>query len=123
MGLYDAILIKENHIIAAGSIANAVIQSRRQFPDKMIEVEVENLPQIQQALQAGAHRLLLDNMSVEQLREAVQQATGRAELEASGGITLDNVRDIALTGVDFISIGSITKNINAVDLSMRFEFD
>lgn len=123
MGLYDAILIKENHIIAAGSISDAVTQSLQQFTDKMVEVEVENLQQVQQALLAGAHRLLLDNMSPSQLREAVQWVDGRAELEASGGITLENIRDIALTGVDFISIGAITKDIKAVDLSMRFEFD
>jgi len=123
MGLYDAILIKENHIIAAGSIENAVIQSLQQFPQKMVEVEVENLQQVQQALNAGAHRLLLDNMSTALMREAVQLVGGRAELEASGGITLDNIRDIALAGVDYISIGAITKNIEAVDLSMRFEFD
>jgi nicotinate-nucleotide pyrophosphorylase (carboxylating) len=123
MGLYDAILIKENHIIAAGSITQAVTRSLRQFPDKMVEVEVENLSQVQQALQAGAHRLLLDNMSTAQLRDAVHMVASRSELEASGGITLDNIREIALTGVDFISIGAITKNIEAVDLSMRFEFD
>ena len=123
MGLYDAILIKENHIIAAGSIANAVTQSLQQFPDKLVEVEVETLQQVQQALLAGAHRLLLDNMSTTQMREAVQVVAGQAELEASGGITLENIRDIALTGVDFISVGAMTKSIEAVDLSMRFEFD
>jgi nicotinate-nucleotide pyrophosphorylase (carboxylating) len=123
MGLYDAILIKENHIVAAGNITNAVTQSLQQFPDKMVEVEVENLQQLQQALQAGAHRLLLDNMSADHMREAVNMVAGRAELEASGGITSENIRDIALTGVDFISIGAITKDIKAVDLSMRFEFD
>lgn len=123
MGLYDAILIKENHIIAAGSIANAVTQSLRQFPDKTVEVEVENFQQLQQALDAGAHRLLLDNMTEAQIRDAVQKVAGRAELEASGGISLDNLRAFALTGVDFISIGALTKNVAAVDLSMRFEFD
>jgi nicotinate-nucleotide pyrophosphorylase (carboxylating) len=123
MGLYDAILIKENHIIAAGSIANAVTQSLRQFPDKTVEVEVENFQQLQQALDAGAHRLLLDNMTETQIRDAVQKVAGRAELEASGGISLDNLRAFALTGVDFISIGALTKNVTAVDLSMRFEFD
>ena len=123
MGLYDAILIKENHIIAAGSIGAAVTRSLQQFPDKMVEVEVENLPEMQQALTAGAHRILLDNMSVEQMRKAVQQTDGRAELEASGNISLANIRDIASSGVDFISIGSLTKNVTAVDLSMRFDFD
>jgi nicotinate-nucleotide pyrophosphorylase (carboxylating) len=123
MGLYDAILIKENHIIAAGSITTAVTQSRQQFPDKMVEVEVENLEELQQALDAGAHRVLLDNMSVNDMRTAVQLSGGRVELEASGNITLDTIRDIATTGVDFISIGSLTKNVAAVDLSMRFDFD
>ncbi|KPJ87219.1 MAG: nicotinate-nucleotide pyrophosphorylase [Gammaproteobacteria bacterium SG8_11] len=123
MGLYDAILIKENHIIAAGSITNAVTQCRKQFPDKMVEVEVENLEELQQALDAGAHRVLLDNMSTDQLKAAVQQTAGRAQLEASGNITLDNIRDIAATEVDFISIGGLTKNVSAVDLSMRFDFD
>lgn len=123
MGLYDAILIKENHIIAAGSIAAAVRQCLEQFPGKMIEVEVENMAEIRQALEAGAHRLLLDNMSLEQLKNAVHEVAGRAELEASGGIHLENVKQIALTDVDFISVGSITKNIEAVDLSMRFDFD
>jgi nicotinate-nucleotide pyrophosphorylase (carboxylating) len=123
MGLYDAILIKENHIIAAGSIAAAVGQSRQQFPDKMVEVEVENLAELQQALDAGAHRVLLDNMSVDDMRAAVQQSAGRVELEASGNITLERIRDIAATGVDYISIGGLTKNVTAVDLSMRFDFD
>jgi nicotinate-nucleotide pyrophosphorylase (carboxylating) len=123
MGLYDAILIKENHIIAAGSIANAVAHSLQQFPDKMVEVEVENLAELQQALDAGAHRVLLDNMSVDDMRTAVQQAAGRVELEASGNVTFDTIRDIAATGVDFISIGGLTKNVTAVDLSMRFDFD
>ncbi len=123
MGLYDAILIKENHIIAAGSIAAAVAQSRKQFPDKMVEVEVENLAELKQALEAGAHRVLLDNMSEDDMRAAVQLSAGLVELEASGNITLDNVRDIAATGVDFVSIGGLTKTVTAVDLSMRFEFD
>lgn len=123
MGLYDAILIKENHIIAAGSIANAVAQSQQQFPDKMVEVEVENLQEMQQALGAGAQRILLDNMSIKAMQMAVQQVAGRTQLEASGNISLDNIRDIALTGVDFISIGGLTKHVTAVDLSMRFDFD
>jgi nicotinate-nucleotide pyrophosphorylase (carboxylating) len=123
MGLYDAILIKENHLIAAGSIANAVAASRQQFPDKMVEVEVETLSELQQALDAGAHRILLDNMSVDDMCSAVQQTAGRAELEASGNVTLENIRDIAATGVDFISVGGLTKHLIAVDLSMRFDFD
>jgi len=123
MGLYDAILIKENHIIAAGSIAAAVMQSLQLFPDKMVEVEVEDLQELQQALEAGAHRLLLDNMSLEDMRTAVQLTAGRAQLEASGNITLETIPQIAATGVDFISSGGLTKNVRAVDLSMRFEFD
>lgn len=120
MGLYDAILIKENHIMAAGSIARAVTAARAQAPRVMVEVEVETLGELREALEAGADRLLLDNFGLEQLRAAVAVAAGRAELEASGGITLENVRAVAETGVDFISIGSITKHLRAVDLSMRF---
>ncbi len=119
-GLYDGILIKENHITAAGSIAQAVNNARRVNPGMAVEIEVENRQQITAALEAGAERLLLDNFSLDALNEAVRQAGGRTELEASGGITIDNVRDIALTGVDYISIGSLTKNIQAVDLSMLF---
>ncbi len=119
-GLYDGILIKENHITAAGSIAQAVSNARRVNPGMAVEIEVENRQQITAALEAGAERLLLDNFSLDALNEAVRQAGGRTELEASGGITIDNVRDIALTGVDYVSIGSLTKNIQAVDLSMLF---
>ena len=119
-GLYDGILIKENHITAAGSIAQAVINARGVNPGMPVEVEVEDMAQITAALEAGAERLLLDNFSLEALREAVRQVAGRAELEASGGINIDNLRDIALTGVDYISIGSLTKNIHAIDLSMIF---
>ncbi len=120
MGLYDAVLIKENHILAAGSIAQAVAVARRVAAGKSVEVEVENLEELQQALAAAADSVLLDNFTPEQLAEAVAINRGRARLEASGGITLDNIRRIAETGVDFISVGSITKDLNAVDLSMRF---
>ena len=120
-GLYDGILIKENHIAAAGSISKAVRDASTANPDVMVEVEVENDAQMQQALDAGADRLLLDNYSLAAMATAVQVVAGRAELEASGGITLENLRDTALTGVDFISIGSLTKNIHAIDLSMIFE--
>ncbi|MCR4347972.1 MAG: carboxylating nicotinate-nucleotide diphosphorylase [Sulfuricaulis sp.] len=121
MGLYDAILIKENHIAAAGSIASALRSAKASAPsDVTVEIEVENLAQLRDALQAGATRILLDNFSVEELRTAVQETRGRAKLEASGGINLSNIRAIAETGVDFISIGDITKNVEAVDLSMRF---
>jgi len=121
-GLYDAILIKENHLAAAGSVAGALREAQRIAPPGVwIQIEVENLPQLREALAAGARMILLDNMPLKQMREAVTVAAGRAELEASGGITLDNVRAIAETGVDRISIGSLTKDIKAVDLSMRFE--
>lgn len=121
-GLFDAVLIKENHIIAAGSISQAVNNAKQMYPDLMIEVEIEQLSQIEEAIKTGAHRLLLDNMDNKQLREAVKLADSRLELEASGGVELDNLKDIALTGVDFISVGTLTKDIKAVDLSMRFEF-
>ena len=121
MGLYDAILIKENHIVAAGSIERAISSARQLSPDLSIEVEVENLEQLQQALAAHADSILLDNFALDDLPAAVTLSAGRAKLEASGGITLDNVRDIASTGVDFISVGSLTKHIQAVDLSMRVE--
>ena len=121
-GLFDGILIKENHIIAAGSITQAVLAMRRQRPDMAIEVEVENLGELDEALAAGADRVLLDNFNLAQLRKAVQINGGRAQLEASGGITLDNLRSVAETGVDFISAGELTKDLEAVDLSMRFNF-
>ncbi|HAC33608.1 MAG TPA: carboxylating nicotinate-nucleotide diphosphorylase [Gammaproteobacteria bacterium] len=119
IGLFDAILLKENHIIAAGSIAQAVAQARIQNSAVLLEVEVETLDELEQALQAGADRVLLDNFSLDQLRQAVAQTTGRAELEASGGITLQTIAEIAATGVDFISVGELTKSVGALDLSMR----
>jgi nicotinate-nucleotide pyrophosphorylase (carboxylating) len=120
-GLYDGILIKENHIAAAGSINKAVKNARTANPNVMVEVEVEDDGQIQQALAAGADRLLLDNFTLPALIAAVQVVAGRAELEASGGITLENLRETARTGVDFISIGTLTKDIHAIDLSMIFD--
>ena len=120
-GLYDGILIKENHIAAAGSISKAVRDASTANPDVMVEVEVENDEQMHQALDAGADRLLLDNYSLAAMATAVQVVAGRAELEASGGITLENLRETALTGVDFISIGTLTKDIYAIDLSMVFD--
>jgi nicotinate-nucleotide pyrophosphorylase (carboxylating) len=121
MGLYDAILIKENHIAAAGSIT-AALETARHSASKgvSVEIEVENIGQLREALAAGADRLLLDNFSVEELKAAVTETRARAKLEASGGINLSNIRTIAETGVDFISIGDITKNVRALDLSMRF---
>ncbi len=124
IGLYDGILIKENHIIASGSIAQTLHKARTIAPTKtMIEIEVETLDELHQALHAGATMILLDNFELEMLRNAVilnQQYTQPAILEASGNITLTNVRSIAETGIDRISIGSLTKNIKAIDLSMRF---
>jgi len=125
MGLFDGILIKENHIMAAGSIAQAVAEARRGGAQVPVEVEVENLPQLLQAIDAGADVAMLDNYSLPAMREAVA-ANARAKkplkLEASGGITSATIREVAETGVDFISVGSITKHVRAIDLSMRFEF-
>ena len=122
MGLYDAIMLKENHIAAFGGVAPAMAAARKAAdPGIWIQVEVETLDQLKEALADGATMILLDNMSPDQMREAVRITARRAELEASGGITLDNVRVIAETGVDRISIGALTKDIDAVDFSMRFE--
>lgn len=120
MGLYDGILIKENHIRAAGSISAAL--AKVQAPSGIIvEVEVENLVELEEALSAGAQHVLLDNFDLDALRSAVRITRGRARLEASGGITLENIRAIAETGVDAISVGGLTKDVQAVDLSMRFQ--
>ena len=121
MGLYDAILIKENHIEAAGSLENALARSQQAGSGVLVEVEVETLDQLRRALAAGVTRILLDNMPVEQLKAAVAINQDQAELEASGGVNLNNVRAIAQTGVNFISVGDLTKDVEAVDLSMRFE--
>ncbi len=122
LGLHDAILIKENHIAAAGSVGAALGAARAAAGAGIpVEIEVENLTQLREALENGATRILLDNFSPEGLRTAVRETAGRARLEASGGVDLDNIRSIAETGVDFISIGSLTKNLRAVDLSLRFE--
>ena len=120
IGLYDAFLIKENHIAACGGISQAIATARKQEPTKPVEVEVESLHELKQALEAGADRIMLDNFSLADMRKAVQLATGRAELEASGGITEQTLRPIAETGVDYISIGALTKDCRAIDLSMRF---
>jgi nicotinate-nucleotide pyrophosphorylase (carboxylating) len=122
IGLFDAILIKENHIMAAGGVAAALREAAHVAPPGVwTQIEVETFAQLREALAAGARMILLDNMNLDQMREAVAITAGRAELEASGGITLENVRAIAETGVDRISIGSLTKDIRSVDLSMRFE--
>ena len=120
VGLYDGILIKENHIIAAGSIKAVIEQARSYAPSNVfIEVEVEDLAQLDEALAAGAKMILLDNMDLDHMRAAVALNDGRAELEASGGVNLERVRAIAETGVDRISIGSLTKDLRAIDLSLR----
>lgn len=120
IGLFDAFLIKENHILAAGSITAAIERARAIKSSVAVQVEVENFEELQEAIKAGAEKILLDNMSIEKMREAVAITRGRATLEASGGVTLDNVHVIAETGVDFISSGDITKDLHAVDLSMCF---
>ncbi|MCX9157201.1 carboxylating nicotinate-nucleotide diphosphorylase [Niveibacterium sp. 24ML] len=120
VGLYDGILIKENHIIAAGSIAKAVETARAIAPSHaFIEVEVENIDELRQAIAAGIDMILLDNMSLEEMREAVKVANGRAALEASGGLDLQSIRAVADVGVDRISIGRLTKDVRAIDLSLR----
>ena len=120
MGLFDGVLIKENHIASAGGIAAVLIKAKKLAPHLPIEIEVENIDQLTQAIAAGAKLILLDNFDLAGLREAVAVTAGRALLEASGGINLQTVRKIAETGVDRISVGSLTKDIEAVDLSMRF---
>jgi nicotinate-nucleotide pyrophosphorylase (carboxylating) len=119
IGLFDAFLIKENHIMACGGIINAVQTAKQNEPGKPVEVEVESLNELTQALDAGADIVMLDNFSLEEMRQAVQITNGRAKLEASGGITDATLLPIAETGVDYISIGSLTKHCEAVDLSMR----
>ena len=119
-GLYDAILIKENHISAAGGIVPAVQRAQELHPNVLLEVEAENLDQLSQAIAAGADRALLDNFELTQLRKAVNLTDGRISLEASGNVTEETVRSIAETGVDFISTGAITKHVRAIDYSMRF---
>lgn len=120
LGLYDGILIKENHIHAAGSISAAVAAARREALGMTVEVEVENLEEVKEALAAGADILLLDNFGLEAMRAAVALNEGRARLEASGNVSLQTLREVALTGVDYISVGAMTKDLKAVDLSMRF---
>lgn len=119
MGLYDAFLIKENHILACGGIHSAVLRARETAPGKAVEVEVENLDELHEAIDAACDRVMLDNFSLEGLCEAVHLTAGRLELEASGNVTEATLVDIAATGVDFISIGALTKDCKALDLSMR----
>ena len=120
IGLYDGVLIKENHIMAAGSISRA-IQAARELTTVAVEVEVESMQELVEAIAAKPDRIMLDNFSLEDMREAVKLNAGAIELEASGNIDLDNIRTIAETGVNYISIGALTKNVKAVDLSMRIK--
>lgn len=119
IGLYDAFLIKENHIAACGGIAQAIEAAHRIAPGKPVEIEVEDLDELRQALDAGADIVMLDELSLDDMRTAVALTAGRAKLEASGGITEATLRTIAETGVDYISIGTLTKDVKALDLSMR----
>ncbi|MCX0432468.1 carboxylating nicotinate-nucleotide diphosphorylase [Aeromonas veronii] len=120
IGLYDAYLIKENHILACGGIAEAISEARHLNPGKPVEVEVESLAELEQALAANADIVMLDNFDVAMMREAVAINQGRAKLEVSGNVTLDTLAEFAATGVDFISVGALTKHVRALDLSMRF---
>ncbi|WP_144715357.1 carboxylating nicotinate-nucleotide diphosphorylase [Aeromonas veronii] len=120
IGLYDAYLIKENHILACGGIAEAISEARHLNPGKPVEVEVESLAELEQALAAKADIVMLDNFDVTMMREAVAINQGRAKLEVSGNVTLDTLAEFAATGVDFISVGALTKHVRALDLSMRF---
>lgn len=119
MGLYDAYLIKENHIMSCGSITAAIRRARELHPDKKIEVEVENMIELQEAINRRADIIMLDNFNLMQIREAVAINRGQSKLEVSGNMNLNNVRQIAQTGVDFISVGALTKHIHAIDFSMR----
>jgi nicotinate-nucleotide pyrophosphorylase (carboxylating) len=120
IGLFDAFLIKENHLAACGGIANAVTRARETHPDKFLEVEVEDLEQLRQAIDAGVERALLDNFSLADMQRAVELNQQRIELEASGNIEKDKLAQIAASGVDYISIGALTKNLRAIDFSLRY---
>ena len=121
MGLYDTILIKENHITTAGSVSKAVNQAKQQYPTIKLEVEVETAEQLKEALNTQTDVILLDNFSLSELEAAVALTDSKKKLEASGNMTLENIREVAKTGVDYISIGAITKHVQAVDFSMRFK--
>jgi nicotinate-nucleotide pyrophosphorylase (carboxylating) len=120
LGLFDGILLKENHIAAAGSIASAISAAKQRYPEILVEVEVETLDELKQAIEAGADITMLDNFSLTDMRKAVEINNGRTQLEASGGFDKKTLRETAETGVDFISVGALTKNVRALDLSMRF---
>lgn len=121
IGVFDAYLIKENHIIACGGISQAIAQAKALNPGKPVEVETESLEELQMAIDAGADIIMLDNFSTEMMVEAVKINAGRADLETSGNVTLDTIHEFADTGVDYISVGALTKHIKALDLSMRFQ--
>lgn len=123
VGLYDGILVKENHIIAAGGIGAAVAAARQLHPGLPLEVEVESLDELDQALAAGVDRVMLDNFDLPAMREAVRIAGGRVPLEVSGNVELATIREIAATGVDFVSVGALTKHVRAIDLSLRLHLD
>jgi len=127
LGLFDAILIKENHIASAGGVETAIRTAKEQYSDLPVEIEVESVSELQDALRAGADRLLLDNFDIADLQRAVEvnhkEGNPPADLEASGGLTIDDVVNVAETGVDYISVGALTKNVIAIDLSMRFRYD
>lgn len=121
IGLHDLVMLKENHLAASGGITEAVSAARERWPTLQIEVETETLEQVAEAVEAGAHRIMLDNFDLATTQQAVELAGGRAVLEASGGITLDTIRAVAETGVDEISVGELTKSVTPLDLSLRFE--
>jgi nicotinate-nucleotide pyrophosphorylase (carboxylating) len=121
VGLFDAVLIKENHAALAGGVGEAVLKARDYAPGLALEVECRSLAEVDEALGAGATQILLDNMSVAQLGEAVRHVAGRAKLEASGGVTLETLREVASTGVDFVSVGALTHSAPALDLSLLLE--
>jgi len=123
LGLYDMIMLKENHIAAAGSILAAVQKARQQFPELKVEVETETLDQVDEALDAGADIIMLDNFDIEDVRKALKRIDGRALTELSGNVTLENLPGLAMLGVDFISTGAITKHVHAIDLSMRISHE
>ena len=120
LGLFDGILLKENHIAASGSIVNAVSAAKKRYPETPVEVEVETKDELKEAIGSGADIIMLDNFTLEDMREAVIFTDGRARLEASGGFDIEGLRATAETGVDYISVGALTKHIRAIDLSMRF---
>ena len=127
LGLFDAILIKENHIASAGGVETAIRTAKKQHSDLPVEIEVESVSELQDALRAGADRLLLDNFDIADLQRAVEvnhkEGNPPADLEASGGLTLEEIVKVAETGVDYISVGALTKNVTAIDLSMRFRYE